>query len=409
MKKLINIIISLMLVLLLAYLISLYMLKFELIGNKYITLNLNTEYIDKGAKVTLFNKELKKKYKIETDLNTNIPGDYKIIYKLNLLVTSYRLERYIKVIDVSSPKIELIGNKQIYLYKGETIKELGAKAYDNIDGDITNKIHITNNVNSKKTGIYKIIYTVTNSLNKTSTIERIVIVINKTTVTKKTTKKTTTTKKISTDLSTDNPIKDYIEKNNYNISVGYYNLKTKKQYLYKPNKVYFAASLIKTVEALYLYDNNMINDHLRPYVKKAISRSDNNAHHYLQSYIGASNLKSYGKSLGAKYTLSGGGVCGNTTVNDQIIYLKRLYEITKDKNQDLKSYFINDYVNHLKINNIPVMHKYGLYDNVFHDVGIVLDEEPYIVVILTGIRKGYTQKVKKLSKIIYEYHNSLKV
>ena len=66
---------------------------------------------------------------------------------------------------------------------------------------------------------------------------------------------------------------------------------------------------------------------------------------------------------------------------------------------------MNDYVNYIKFDdNIPVMHKYGLYSQVFHDVGIVLDEEPYIVIILTGKPNNYTSVVNELSKIIYDYH-----
>ena len=169
--------------------------------------------------------------------------------------------------------------------------------------------------------------------------------------------------------------------------------------------MYFAASLIKTVEALYLYDNNKVNDEVKPYIEKAISISDNDAHHYLQNYIGKNNLISYGKNLGAKYTLSGGGVCGNTTVNDQLIFLKRLYEITNNNNKELKSWFINDYGNYLIFdNNIQVMHKYGYYTNVFHDVGIVLDKEPYIIIILTGITNNYKKVINELAKITYEYH-----
>ena len=69
-----------------------------------------------------------------------------------------------------------------------------------------------------------------------------------------------------------------------------------------------------------------------------------------------------------------------------------------------------DYGNHLTFDpSIPVMHKYGLYNQVYHDIGIVLDDDtPYLVVILTGIPDGYAPIVEELSKIIYEYHTSLK-
>ena len=43
------------------------------------------------------------------------------------------------------------------------------------------------------------------------------------------------------------------------------------------------------------------------------------------------NLRNYGKSIGAKYTLTDNNEnFGYTNVTDQIAYMKRLYEITKD-------------------------------------------------------------------------------
>lgn len=198
---------------------------------------------------------------------------------------------------------------------------------------------------------------------------------------------------------------NYIEANKFDISFGYYNLVTGKNYFYNENKVYFAASLIKTVEALYLYEHNMVNNDTLPYIKKAITISDNASHHYLQGLIGKNNLKAYGKSIGAKYTLSGGGVCGNTTVKDQLIFLKKLYNITYNTNKELKNFFINDYGNYIKFdNNIPVMHKYGYYYNVYHDVGIVLEEQPYIIIVLTSITDNYEEVINNLSKMTYQYH-----
>lgn len=304
---------------------------------------------------------------------------------------TYKLIRNIRVIDKEKPIITLNGDDTIYLYVGDEYIENGATSKDNYDGDLTDKIIIENNIDNKNEGEYSVYYSVKDSSNNESSVKRKIIVSKK-----------------KNKIDINNPMLNYIIKNNYNISLGYYNLVTGESYLYNEDKIYFAASLIKTVEALYLYDNNMINDDLKKYVKKAITVSDNPSHHYLQKVIGKENLKKYGKSLGAKHTLAGGGVCGNTTVNDQLIFWKRLYEITKDNNQELKSWFINDYANSINFNTeIKVMHKYGLYDNVYHDVGIVLDEEPYIVVILTGIPSGYTSIVNKLSKIVYEYHKSI--
>lgn len=365
-------------------------LDFNLNGNNNITINFNTKYIEEGYKAKIFNKDLTSNVKVSSNLDINKIGSYKINYSLNIIGFKYNKVRKINVIDREKPVIKLNGDEVVYLYKGDVYIDKGAHAEDNYDGDISNKILIENNINNKKIGEYKVKYVIKDSSGNENSITRKVIV---------TTSKNT---------NINNPMIKYITDNNYDISFGYYNLVTGNSYLYNEDKVYFAASLIKILEALYLYDNNLINDELKPYVKKTITVSDNDAHHYLQSVIGKKNLREYGKSLGASHALLGGSCCGETTVNDQLVFLKKLYEITNNKNDELKSWFMNDYVNNIKFDNdIPVMHKYGLYDEVYHNVGIVFDKEPYIVIILTGIPNGYENIVNNLSKIIYDYHLSI--
>ncbi len=369
-------------------------LKFSLIGNDKIELNYQSEYEEYGVEASIFKKDITDKVKITNLIQNQELGTYQVEYKLNILGVSHTLIRMVQIVDYEKPQITLKGKEEITLVVGDEYQEEGASAFDNVDGDISTKIEIENQVDTKKVGEYQVIYKVKDSSNNESVVTRKVLVTKKT-----------------QNIDIHNPMVKYIVDHHYDISFGYYNLKTKKSYFYNENKVYFAASLIKIVETLYLYDHDMVNADTKPYIEKIITRSDNPSHHYLQALIGQDNLKKYGASLGAKYVLSGGGVCGNTTVNDEMIFLKRLYEITKDgQNEELKSWFINDYGNHLTFDpSIPVMHKYGLYNQVYHDIGIVLDDDtPYLVVILTGIPDGYAPIVEELSKIIYEYHTSLK-
>lgn len=366
-------------------------LDFKLIGKDTYEINVFDKYVEEGFKAKLFDKNVKDKVKIKTDVNYKTIGNYVIEYRLKVYGVIFKLERFINVVDNEKPVITLKGDKRIYLYKGDEYVDNGFEALDNYDGDITKKVKVSNNIDNKKSGEYEVKYTVRDSSGNKTTIKRIVIV----------------SENAKTNIN--NPMIKYIEDNNYDISFGYYNLVTKDSYFYNENKVYFAASLVKAVEALYLYENDMVTNKLKPYIKKSITVSDNDAHHYIQNYIGQSNLKEYGKKLGAKYLLEGGSCCGQTTVNDQLIFWKKLYKITKDKNDELKSWFMNDHVNCIKFDeNIPVMHKYGSYGNVFHDVGIIFDDEPYIVIILTGRPNGYKKVVNKLSNIIYDYHLSKK-
>lgn len=78
--------------------------------------------------------------------------------------------------DTEKPVIELFGDKNITIKVGDTYKEPGAVATDNVDGDITKKIKITGKVDTKKEGEYIIKYTVSDKASNKATIERKVIV-----------------------------------------------------------------------------------------------------------------------------------------------------------------------------------------------------------------------------------------
>lgn len=82
--------------------------------------------------------------------------------------------------DEEKPVITLNGKETITLKVGETYKEEGAKATDNKDGDLTDKIKIEGTVDTKKEGTYTIKYTVTDSSGNVTTVTRTVKVVEKT-------------------------------------------------------------------------------------------------------------------------------------------------------------------------------------------------------------------------------------
>jgi len=378
---------------------------FSLNGEESYTISVNTNYEDIGYSAFLFNNDISNRVKINNNLDTSRVGVYYIDYYLDYLKSEYNLRRTINVVDTEEPVIKLNGESEISLYVGDTYQELGAIAIDNYDGDMTSDIIISGNVNTSNVGTYEIVYSVKDSSGNENSIVRKVI------VNKKIVKPMITYNcvKYSDNYSDADEIIKYIKENNYRVSVGYYNLVTGLEYFYQANKIYYGASLLKTLDAIYIYDKNMVNDKTRGWIEKAISISDNDSHYYLYNYIGIDNLRNYGRSLGACNTLSGTDNYGNTTVSDQVVYLKKLYEISKN-NSELQSYFINDYGNYLKFDDTLVMHKYGYYGGYYHDVGIVLDEQPYIIVVLTehGESSFKYQIINNISKLINEYHNSNK-
>lgn len=80
------------------------------------------------------------------------------------------------IIDVKAPEITILGNNPETLSIAMPYIESGAKADDNIDGDLTDKIIFSGSVNTLIPGSYTIKYTVKDSSDNSSTEKRIVIV-----------------------------------------------------------------------------------------------------------------------------------------------------------------------------------------------------------------------------------------
>lgn len=81
--------------------------------------------------------------------------------------------------DKINPSIELKGKKTIYIYEGNSYIEEGYTAFDNCDGDITDKVVSTGNVDTNTIGTYNITYEVKDSSGNSFNTDREVIVIKK--------------------------------------------------------------------------------------------------------------------------------------------------------------------------------------------------------------------------------------
>lgn len=313
------------------------------------------------------------------------------IIMINLCIDKKTISKIKKHICIKNDyTISLIGNSTIFLTTDDDFIDPGVKAVDNCNKKVDVDINSTLKVHNEG------FYTITYSKNNKSVIRNVII----------------TNEKINSFEEYTTYLNNYLDKYNKTISIGYYNLNTNESFLYRDDKVYYGASLIKTLEALYIYEKDKLTDYSKDLVQKAVSISDNGAHEKLQEFIGFNNVKDFGLSLGAKYTLNGGDTCGMTTINDQIIYYKELYSYitTHDNGDELASYFINDYYNYISLNNgITLLHKYGLWENNFHDAGIFLDgDNPYILVILSnGNYEGNITLFKDISNKMNIYHKLL--
>ena len=89
-----------------------------------------------------------------------------------------KVEADVSIVD-DSPSISLIGASKVYLLVGNKYNELGAKASDACDGDLTKNVTIKNNINNKKVGTYQVTYSVKDSAGNQKSIVRQVVVIKK--------------------------------------------------------------------------------------------------------------------------------------------------------------------------------------------------------------------------------------
>ena len=147
-------------------------LKIKLNGNKEITLEYGEEYNDELAKAFYKNKDISKDIKVKSNLNKDKLGSYQITYSIAYKKQKKEVIRKINVVDNTKPSIELNGKEEISLYVGDTYNEENAKALDNYDGDITDKIVISGAVDTNKIGEYIITYKVNDSSNNESSIDR---------------------------------------------------------------------------------------------------------------------------------------------------------------------------------------------------------------------------------------------
>ena len=130
--------------------------------------------------------------------------------------------------------------------------------------------------------------------------------------------------------------------------------------------------------------------------------------------IGANNLKRYGEGLGLTNFMTDRNniYYSDTNVKNQMIVWKKIWDFiaTNSHGAKFKNYLMNDYFNYIKFDSsIETLHKYGLWGENFHDTGIVLDESPYIIIILSKeAQSNYKKIFNDISRKIYGFNKLIK-
>lgn len=68
-----------------------------------------------------------------------------------------------ETVDVINPEIVLDGEEVVNIYQGEDYVEPGFKAFDEVDGNLTDTVNVTNDIDNTVSGIYTVVYQVSDS------------------------------------------------------------------------------------------------------------------------------------------------------------------------------------------------------------------------------------------------------
>lgn len=169
--KILIIIISILIIFLLINFIKFKKINITLKGNSNITISTNDNWIDPGYNLVGIDK-----IEVINNLNTTKTGTYEIIYKAKYFIFTKKVIRTINVIQDNSPLKLTLKQDKIYLLLNNEYKEPGYEAFDINDGDITENVKVTNNIDNTKIGTYYVEYYISNSSGINKTVNREIIV-----------------------------------------------------------------------------------------------------------------------------------------------------------------------------------------------------------------------------------------
>lgn len=223
-----------------------------------------------------------------------------------------------------------------------------------------------------------------------------------------------------------------------NFSYYYYDLTTGFSLSYNEKAENWAASVIKAPVAIYIYElaskgeidldekltytpgyyaegTGVIKKQafyskytIRTLVEYAIKYSDNIAHRMLVRKFGMDNIKKYWQNLGSTSIFENNQMFSNFNAYDGYLVMKKLYDFSNQNEygKELLSFFKSAKPNFVVGDkDDEIAHKYGWGQNALHDMTIIFDDNPYILVVFTNRgQKEYTAFFKDVSNKVNEIH-----
>ena len=148
----------------------------SLVGDSEVTIEAGDSYEDAGFSADdNYDGDITDKVEADTQVDTHRVGDTTIIYSVKDSSGNEAFaERIVHVVDTTAPGILLDGGDVYYVKKGSEYKDPGYSAVDICDGDVTDKVCVSGDVDTENTGKYTITYTVSDSSGNEARAERTV-------------------------------------------------------------------------------------------------------------------------------------------------------------------------------------------------------------------------------------------
>ena len=146
-----------------AFFIHNYEFEMLIVGNETTEVEVNEDYDDLGFIFSPSREDLLSSVITKNNVITGKIGEYEVSYTLDLKNRKIEKVRKVIVKDSTPPILKIDASNDVYTVKNVELLYPTCTATDNYDGDISNKITISSNVNYKKPGIYDVVYSVKDS------------------------------------------------------------------------------------------------------------------------------------------------------------------------------------------------------------------------------------------------------
>lgn len=152
--------------------------RLQLNGPQNMVISYRDEYEEQGVIVKNATGNYMSKIKIDSNIDTKKIGNYYVDYSLKIGGKTLHVRRNVKVIDDINPVIKLKGEQIIKMSINKQYIEPGYTAIDEYDGDITNKVQITGEIDTENYGEYVLTYKATDNSNNQTEVNRIIKVVD---------------------------------------------------------------------------------------------------------------------------------------------------------------------------------------------------------------------------------------